>query len=87
MVALQVKPLDALEFLGAKVRLEGALIFFAVAGEHELHGGVEFVGLAVKVGAGAAPGFRRIAGELDAVYREHLAADQALPVARWPALG
>lgn len=49
--------------------------------EHGLGGGFQFGGLMVEVGAGAALGFAGVAGQLDAVDGEHLAPDQALPVA------
>ena len=52
-----------------------------MAGEHDLDSGIELVGLTLKVGTGAALGFRGVAGKFDAIDGEHLATDQTLPVA------
>ena len=67
-------------FLG-EVGFCGQRVVLAVAFEHLLGGGFEFVGLMREVGTGAAFGFGRIAGQLDAVDGEHFLPDQALPVA------
>ena len=73
-------------FLG-EVGFVGQAVVLAVAFEHLLGGGFEFVGLVGEVSAGAAFGFGGVAGQLDAVDGEHFAADQALPVAEVEDLG
>ena len=62
-------------------------VVLAVAFEHLLGGGFEFVSLMGEVGPRAALGFGGVAGQLDAVDGEHVPADQALPMAEKQHLG
>ena len=64
-----------------QVRLNAALIFRAVTCQHHRGCGFELPGLTLKIGTGAALGLRRIARQLDAIDRKHLAPDQTLTVA------
>ena len=76
-----LKPLDTLGRLGGPVGLNRQGVVLAMAGEHLLSRLFELGGLLLEVGAGTALALAGVAGQFDAIDGEHLAADQALPVA------
>lgn len=78
---------DALVLFLPEIGFDGFLVFLPMAFEHDASGGFKLAGLVFEVGAGAALLFGCVAGELDAVDGEHLAPDQALPVAQVEHLG
>jgi len=57
-------------------------ILIAVPSEHRLDGRFQLGGMSLEVRSGTAPALARVAWQLNAVDGEHLAADQALPVAK-----
>ena len=73
-------------FLG-ELEFSRQAVVLAVAGQHLLGAGFEFVGLVGEVGACAAPGFGCVAGQLDAINGEHFPPNQALPVTEVEHLG
>src|SRR5690606_27049384 len=79
---LALESLDPYRFLGPEVGLAAAGVVPAVPLQHGPGGGFELGGLPLEIRAGPAPGLAGIAWELDAVDGEHLASDQALPVAQ-----
>ena len=58
-----------------------------VLGQHLLHGALDLPGLAQEVLPPAALGLRGIGGQLDTIDGEHLASDEALPIADHEDLG
>lgn len=78
---------DALGCFLSKVGLDGLAVGFAVAVEHDAGSGFEFGGLMLEVGASAALLLAGVGRQFDAVDGEHLAPDQALPVAQVEHLG
>ena len=70
------------------VRLAGGGgIGVAVLGQHRLRRLLHLRGLALEIGARAGLGFAGVTGQLDTVDGEHLAPDQALPIAERQHLG
>jgi len=84
---LLIQPFDASAGFLGEVRFCRQGVVLAVAGQHDLSRRFEFLGLSGKISTGAAFGFTGVAREFDAINREHLASDQALPVAEVDHLG
>ncbi len=78
---IPVQPLDALDFRRRQSRLGRLGICFPMALQHRLCRGFELGRLALEVRPRAAPALRRVARQLHAVDGEHLASNQALPIA------
>ena len=84
-IALQ--ELDALPGLLVRIRLGRRIVLGAMPGQHRLRRRFELVGLANEIRARAAALLGRMARQLHAIDREHLATDQALSIADQERLG
>ena len=78
---ITLQPLDAFGFLRRQIGLQRLRIGFTVSREHRLRRRFELRGLTLELRARAALGLRCIARQFHPIDREHLAPDQALPVA------
>ena len=76
-----VPPFDALDFLRPQSGLDRLLVFFAMARNHFPCCSFELGGLPREVCPRSTPALRRVVRQLHPINGEHLAADQALPIA------